>query len=350
MQRLSPRLVRLGLAAAVLFSALAVPRPALAAPGDYTIAKSYPLGGEGFWDYLTFDPTTKRLFISRSTHVMVVDPATGTIVGDIAQTPGVHGIAIAADVGKGFTSNGRDGSVTVFDLATLKTTATLATGAKFPDAIAYEPVSKRIFTFNGGSDNTTVIDARTNAVIAAIPLGGRPEFAAAGANGTMYVNIVDKAQIVAIDARTAKITSTWSIAPCEEPTGLSADTAHHRLFAGCSNKIMAVLNTDTGKVVATPAIGDGTDATAFDSATQLAFSSNGEGTLTVIHEDSPNIYTVKQTATTLKTARTLALDPTTHDVYVVSATVTTGPPAAGETRPTRTMVPGSFTLTVLRRS
>ncbi len=324
--------------------------PVAAATGDYTVAKSFALGGDGGWDYLIYDPSTKHLFISRSTHVMVVDPATGAIVGDIPQTPGVHGIALAPELGKGFTSNGRDGSLTVFDLATLKTTATIATTGKNPDAIVYEPVTKRVYSFNHGATSAIAIDAKSNAVLATIEIGGVPEFAAAGDNGMMYVNLEDKAQIVAIDAKSNTVAKTWPIAPCEEPTGLAADTKHHRLFAGCSNQMMAIVDTDTGKVLATPAIGKGVDATAFDPGTQLAMSSNGEGTLTVVREISPTSFAVAQTATTVPTARTLALNPTNHDVYVVSATIKTGPPAEGQTRPTRTMVPGSFTLTVLSRS
>lgn len=350
MHTLMSRTLRLGAALAVLATTTVAAVPASAASGDYTISKSYALGGEGGWDYLIYDPGTKHLFISRSTHVMVVDPASGAVVGDIPDTPGVHGIALAPELGKGFTSNGRDGSITVFDLATLKTTAKIATDGKNPDAIVYEPVSKRVYAFNGGSANATAVDARTNAVVGLVAVGGRPEFAAAGNNGMMYVNIEDKGQIVAIDASKNAVVATWSIAPCEEPTGLAADAKHHRLFAGCSNKIMAVVDADSGKVVATPTIGDGVDATAFDTGTQLALSSNGEGTLTVVHEISPAAYEIKQNATTVATARTLALNPTNHDVYVVSATIKLGPPAAGQTRPTRTMVPGSFTLTVLSRS
>ncbi len=323
---------------------------ASAASGDYTIAKSYALGGDGGWDYLIYDPSTKHLFISRSSHVMIVDPSNGKIVGDIPNTPGVHGIALAPDLGKGFTSNGRDGSVTVFDLATLKTTATIRSVGKNPDAILYEPVTKRVYTFNHGATTATAIDAKTSAVLSTIELGGIPEFAAVGNNGMIYVNIEDKGQIVAIDARSNAAVKTWSIAPCEEPTGLAVDTAHHRLFAGCSNQMMAVVDADSGKVLATPAIGKGVDATVFDVETQLAMSANGEGTLTVVHEVSPTSFVVAQTAMTVPSARTLALNPTTHDVYVVSAAIKTGPPAEGQTRPTRTMVPGSFTLTVLSRS
>lgn len=337
--------VRLG---ALLGFALSLSTAALAADTKYQVAKQFALSGEGGWDYLTYDAAGKRLFITRSTHVMVVDPATGSILGDIPALAGVHGVALAPELGKGFTSNGRDNSVTVFDLKTLATLANIPIDGKNPDAIVYDPTTKRVFTFNGGSANATAIDAATNAVIGTFALPGRPEFAAVGANGTIYVNLEDKSSISAIDAKTNTVVRTTPLAPCEEPSGLSIDVAHHRLFAGCSNSLMAVIDGDTGKVVTTLPIGKGTDATAFDPGTQLAFSSNGEGTLTIVHEDSPNAYTVVQNATTQASARTMAIDTNTHAAYTVVAQYTLGPPAAGSTRPTRTLVPGSFMLLVVR--
>lgn len=334
-----------GIAALVLGAVLlAAPLWSNAATTNYTLARSFTLGGDGFWDYLTYDTVRKRAFISRGTHVMVVDGATGAIVGDIPGTGGIHGIALAPELGKGFTSNGRDNTVTVFDLASLKTLATIPVTGKNPDAILYDPATKRVFTFNGGSNDATAIDASLNSVIGTIALPGRPEFAASGGNGTIYANIEDKSELVAIDATKDVVRSTWALAPCEGPSGLSIDVQHQRLFAGCSNKVMAVVDATNGKVVASLPIGQGVDATAFDPGTQLAFSSNGDGTLTVVHENGPNAYTVVQNATTQKYARTLAVDESTHAVYLVTAQITMGPPAAGQTRPTRTMVPGSFTL------
>jgi YVTN family beta-propeller protein len=317
------------------------------APVKYEIKQKYVLGGEGGWDYLTFDQEGKRLFISRGTHVMVVDPYKGAVIGDIADTTGVHGIALAQDLGKGFTSNGRDNSVTVFDLKTLKETAKIKIEGENPDAILYDPVSKRVFTFNGRSKNATVIDAAKGEVVATIPLDGKPEFAAADGKGMVFVNIEDKSELTQIDAGDAKVLRTWPLAPCEEPSGLAMDQKNRRLFAGCSNKMMAVVNADNGKVVTTVPIGPGVDANAFDPGTQLAFSSNGgDGTLTVVHEDSPDKFTVVENAPTQKFARTMALDTTNHDVYLVTAEIEEQPPAKEGERPRRTMKPGTFTLLV----
>jgi YVTN family beta-propeller protein len=312
----------------------------------YHLAHTYALPGEGGWDYLTYDTVGKHLFVSRGTRVMVIDPATGTVVTEIPDTPGVHGIALAQDLGKGFTSNGRENSVSVFDLHTLKSTGKVTIDAKNPDAIIYDPTSKRVFTGNGGSETVTAIDATTNTVVGNVALPGRPEFGAAG-NGMVYFNIEDKNEVVAIDARTNTLVNTWPLGTCDGPSGLSMDVAHHRLFSGCHNKVMMVMNSDNGAIVATLPIGQGVDATAFDPGTQLAFSSNGDGTLTVAHEDSPDAVTVVQNATTQPGARTLAVDANTHDVYLVTAQFTLGTPAPGQTRPTRTMVPGTFTLLVM---
>lgn len=259
----------------------------------------------------------------------------------------MHGIALAQDLGKGFTSNGRGNSVTVFDLATLKTTATIPIAGQNPDAILYDPATKRVFTFNGRSGDATAIDAQTNAVIGTIALPGKPEFAASGLDGTIYVNVEDKSEAVAIDARTDTVLHTWPLAPCEEPSGLSIDAAHHRLFAGCHNTVMAVENAQTGAIVTTVPIGEGVDATAFDPGSQLAFSSNGDGALTVVHEDSPDTFTLVQNVATQPYARTMAVDTNTHAAFLVTAKFTLGPPTPGETRPTRTLVPDSFALLVV---
>jgi DNA-binding beta-propeller fold protein YncE len=318
------------------------------APAQYQIKQKYVLGGEGGWDYLTFDPAGKRLFISRGTHVMVVDPYKGSVVGDIPDTAGVHGIALAQDLGKGFTSNGRDNSVTVFDLKTLKETARIKIEGKNPDAIIYDPASHRVFTFNGGSKDATVIDAAKGTVVGTVPLDGRPEFAAADGAGIVFVNIEDKNELTSIDARKAAVVKSWPLAPCEEPSGLAMDQKHRRLFAGCGNKLMTVVNADTGKVVTTVPIGEGVDANSFDPETQLAFSSNGrDGTLTVVHEDSPDKFSVVENATTQKFARTMALDTTNHDVYEVTAEIEEAPPAKEGERPRRSMKPGTFTLLVV---
>jgi DNA-binding beta-propeller fold protein YncE len=317
------------------------------APAQYQVKQKYVLGGDGGWDYLTFDEAGKRLFISRGTHVMVVDPYKGAVVGDIPDTAGVHGIAIAQDLGKGFTSNGRDNTVTVFDLKTLKQTAKIKIEGENPDAILYDPSSKRVFTFNGRSKNATVIDAEKGTVVGNIPLDGKPEFGVADGKGIVFVNIEDKSEVTSIDAKKAAVLKSWPLAPCEEPSGLAMDQKSRRLFAGCHNKMMAVIDADSGKVIATPAIGEGVDANAFDVDKQLAFSSNGDGTLTVVHEDTPGKFTVVENAETQKTARTMALDTTNHDVYVVAAEIEMAPPAKEGERPRRTIKPGTFTLLVV---
>ncbi len=319
------------------------------APVQYQLKQKYVLGGEGGWDYLTYDPSGKRLFISRGTRVQVVDPAKGTVIAEIPDTNGVHGIALAHDLGKGFTSNGRDNTVTVFDLKTLKETAKIKVSGENPDAILYDPASKRVFTFNGRTSNSTVIDATNNTVIGNIPLDGKPEFAAADGKGKVYVNIEDKSELSEIDSKTGSVLHTWPLTGCEEPSGLAMDQKHRRLFSGCHNQVMAVTDADTGKVVTTVPIGQGVDANAFDPETELAFSSNGDGTLTVVHQDAPDKYTVVQNATTQRGARTMALNTSNHEVYLVTAEIEEQPPAEGQTRPRRTMKPGTFTLLVMEK-
>ena len=327
---------------------VATPAAAAASAVSYHLAQTYVLGGTGSWDYLTYDPASHRLFVSRATHVMVVDPRTGTIVGDVPNTPGVHGIALAPNLGRGFTSNGADGTVTVFDLSTLATIATIQTGAKNPDGIAYDPASSRIFTFNGGSNDATVIDARTNAVVATIPLGGRPEFPAVDGRGMVYDNVTSTSEIVAIDARSAKLTARFPLGSCLHPSGLSIDPQNRRLFAACIGE-MGVVDADSGKVVATIPTGAGTDATRYDPASGLAFASNGrDATLTAVHEDAPNHFTLVQNAATALGARTMALDPQTGDVYLVTAKLIVNPHPTSY-RDRYTVVPGTFELLVMQR-
>lgn len=336
-----------------LFCALAVVVVAStlvsAGPSGYHVAKKIVLGGEGGWDYLTVDSKARRVYISRGTHVMVVDADTGAVVGDIPNTNGVHGIAIVPDLNKGFISDGRDANVTIFDLTTLKVLGTTPAG-KNPDAILYDPASKRVFTFNGSSKDATAIDAKTGTVAGTIPLGGKPEFAVADENGHVFVNIEDTSEIVRLDSNKLAVENRWKIAPGEEPSGLAIDRKHRRLFSVCSNKLMVVVNADDGKIVSTLPIGAGTDAASFDPETGYAFSSNGDGTLTVAHEDSPDKYSVIENVPTLRRARTMALDGKTHQVYTVSAEFGTAPaPTAEQPRPRPPMVPGTFTLLILSR-
>lgn len=322
---------------------------AAAGPG-YHVIKTYTVGGEGGWDYLTVDASSHRLFISRGTHVIVLDNESGKTVGDIPDTPGVHGIALAPELGRGFTSNGREGTVTIFDIKTLAPIGSKVKAGENPDAILYDPATKRVFTFNGRSHDSTAIDAQTGKVLGTIPLGGKPEFAASDAKGEIFVNIEDKSELDAIDPQKLEVKAKWPLAPCTEPSGLAIDREHRRLFAGCDNKMMAVVDADTGKVVATPAIGDGVDATRYDPETGLAFAScGGDGVLTVIKEESPDKFSVVGNVPTEKGARTMALDSKTHNVFTVTAKFGPRPAAAAADNPYRRppILPDSFVVLVL---
>jgi YVTN family beta-propeller protein len=313
------------------------------------VAREVVLGRDGGWDYLAFDSDARRLYVSRSTHVDIVDPDSGKVVGTLADTPGVHGIALAPELGKGFTSNGRDGTVTVFDLKSLKDGGRITAGSN-PDAILFEPVTKRVFAFNGGSQDVTVIDATTEAVIRTIPVGGKPEFAVADGEGRIFVNIEDTSEVLAIDARQLSIAARWPVAPCESPTGISMDTKHRRLFVGCSNKLMAIMDADSGRIITTVAVGAGSDATAFDPRTNLAFSSNGDGTLTVVGEEQPGRFVVMDDVPTKAGARTMALDSARQRIYLVTASFGPRPAAtADQPHPRPPMIPGTFTLLVVQR-
>jgi len=354
--RLSGRLPRRLIVVLALAAFAAFAGPALfsstraltaAAPqSGYHLLKKIEIGGEGGWDYLTFDSGARRLYVSRQNRVIVIDTDAGKVVGEIPNTNGVHGIAIAADVGKGFTSNGRDNTATVFDLNTLKVLGEAKTGLN-PDAIIYDPSSHRAFTFNGSGKSATAIDAKTGEVAGTVNLDGRPEFAAADGKGMVYVNLEDKNAVLAFDAKSLAIKGTWPIAPGERPTGLSIDPKNMRLFIGCGNKKMVVMDAKSGKVVTDLPIGSGVDATAFDPNAALAFSSNGEGTLTVVHEDSPDKFTVVENATTQRGARTMAVDPKTHMVFLATAAFEPAPaPTTENPRPRPKMIPNSFVILV----
>ena len=263
----------------ILSLSLAAVAVAAAGPG-YHVIKTYKLGGEGGWDYLTVDASARHFYISRGTHVIVLDADSGKNVGDIPDTPGVHGIALAPELGKGFVSNGREGTVTVFDIKTLVPIGSKIKVGENPDAILYEPATKRVFTFNGRSQDSTAIDAVSGKVLGTIKLDGKPEFAASDAKGEVFVNIEDKSELTVIDPNKLEVKVKWPLAPCTEPSGLALDRKNRRLFVGCDNKMMAVVDADSGKVLATPAIGEGVDATAYDDETGLAFASCGEGVLT----------------------------------------------------------------------
>ena len=320
----------------------------LAAGQDLRVVKTYKLGGDGGWDYLTVDPESHHLFISRSTHVMVVDSETGKPVGDIPDTPGVHGIALANDLGRGFTSNGREGTVSIFDLKTLKPIGKVQSVGENPDAILFDPATKRVFTFNGRSHDSTAIDAASGNVVGKIELGGKPEFGVSTGQGELFVNIEDKSELVALDPKELKVKSRWPLAPCESPSGLAIDKKNRRLFVGCDNKMMAVVNADNGKVITTLSIGDGVDADRFDAQNKLAFASCGEGVLTVVKEDSPEHFSVAQNVKTLRGARTMELDPKTHKIYLVTAEF--GPPPAAtaeQPHPRPSILPDTFEVLVV---
>jgi DNA-binding beta-propeller fold protein YncE len=335
-------------ACVMILSFAAVALSAAVAGSGYHVVTTYKVGGQGGWDYLTADADARRVYISRGTHVMVLDADSGKVVGDIPDTQGVHGIALAPELGRGFTSNGREGTVSIFDLNTLVTSSKVKVGDN-PDAILYDPATKRVFTFNGRSQDSSAIDAATGKVLGTIKLDGKPEFAASDAKGEIFVNIEDKSELTAIDPNKLEVKATWPLAPCEEPSGLSIDRKNRRLYVGCGNKMMAVVDADSGKVLATPAIGDGVDATTFDAGTGLGFASCGEGVLTVVEEESPGKF-ISENVPTQRGARTLALDAKTHNVFVVTAEFGPRPAATTDNpHPRPPMLPDSFVVLVVGR-
>ncbi len=311
---------------------------------EFKVTNRIKLGGEGFWDYLTYEEDGQRLFITRGSHVMVVDTKTLKATGDIPDLAAIHGVALAPEFNRGFISNGGNNTVTVFDLKTLNKLDSVKVGDR-PDAILYEPFSKRVFTFNARSQDSTAVDAASGKVAGTVALGGKPEFPASDGKGKLYVNIEDKGQISEVDVTKLSVLNTWPIAPCQEPSALAFDVEHHRLFAGCGNKMMAVVDSDSGKVITTVPIGEGVDAGRFNPNTQEIFMSCGEGVLTIIHEDTPDKYTVRQNLPTVKGARTMALDQKNDIAYLVTAQREDKPVPAGQ-RPA--MVPGSFELIVVK--
>jgi DNA-binding beta-propeller fold protein YncE len=310
----------------------------------YHLEKKVKLGGTGGWDYLEVDPSTHRIFISRATHVIVYDPAQDKVVGDIPDTQGVHGIALADEFNKGFTTNGRATTATMFDLASLKALSTIKTD-KDPDGVIYDPYSKRVFTFNGDAGTSTVIEAASGNLAGTVQLGGGPEFAASDQKGKIFVNLEDKSALVKFDAKTLKVENTWPLAPCESPSGLAIDAEHEILVVGCHNKLMAFVDGNTGKVIGTVPIGQGVDANRFDPATGYAFASCGDGTITVAHEDSPTHFSVVEVIQTQKGARTMAIDYATHKFYTVTADMGPAPAATADNpRPRPAIIPDTFTL------
>jgi DNA-binding beta-propeller fold protein YncE len=331
----------------ILICCMALATNSFAADSGYHIIKRLKVGGEGGWDYLTIDPATRRLYLSRSTHVMVIDLDTDKVVGDIPNTPGVHGIAVAPELNRGFTSNGKADTSTIFNLKTLKVLGEVKTGGN-PDAISYDPVSKRVFTFNGRTKDATVFDAGSGKIVQTIPLGGKPEFSAIDGKGNVYVNNEDTNEVIEIDCLKASVLQRFSLKPCEGPTGMGLDSEHGRIFSGCHNKVMTIIDTKAGKLIATVPIGENVDGNGFDTGSGLAFSSNGDGTLTVINEASPGKFEVMETVATQRGSRTMAIDPETHNIYLPAAQFTDPEKSAqAGSKPRPIMVEGSFELLVV---
>ena len=327
--------------------AFALQNATAADESPYKFLTEIPIGGEGGWDILTIDSPTHRLYLSHATKVVVVDLAKNAVAGEITDTPGVHGFVVAPELQRGFSTNGKEAKVSVVDLKTLSTISKVDTGES-PDALVYEPRRGEVYVFNHKGNSVTVIDAKSANVVSTIALGGSPEFAAVdSAAGRVYCNLEDKNEVVVIDTAKHEVAARWPVAPGEEPSGIAFDAAHHRLFAGCHNKMLAILDTETGKVVTTVPIGSGVDGCAFDDATQLAFASCGDGTTTIAKEETPQKFTVVQTLKTEPRARTMALDPQTHRIYLPSAQFQPPPPASPGASPARpTIVPNTLKLLV----
>jgi DNA-binding beta-propeller fold protein YncE len=305
----------------------------------YKLVKTIPVPGDGGWDYLTVDGTAQRVYVSHGNQVDVIDADANTVAGTISDLKGVHGIAVAADLGRGFISNGRGNNVTIFDLKTLKKIGDPVATGKNPDAILYDPATKGVFAFNGRDGTASVIDAAEGKVLGTIELGGKPEFAVSDGAGAIFDNLEDKSTIIKIDAKNRTVTERWPIAPGEEPSALALDAKNHRLFAGCGNKMMVVIDAESGKVIDHEPIGAGVDAGAFDPETGLIYFSCGDGTTTVIHEDGPDKYTFVETVKTKARSKTMTLDPKTHDIFLPSADFT---PSTNGGRPSVTS--GSFAV------
>lgn len=332
----------------LVLAALVLAAIALADAPHFHVAAKWSVSGDGGWDYLTADAAGRRLFVTHANGVDVLDLDKGTVIGRVDSTLGVHGVALAPELGRGFVSCGRESSVLVFDLKTLRPLRRDWITGRNPDAILYEPVTKRVFTFNGSTANLSAIDAATDSVLGNTALGGKPEFAAADGKGRVFVNIEDTSELVEFDAKTLAVVRRWSLAPAEEPSGLAFDRAHRRLFSVCGNGKMAISDADAGKLITTVPIGKGPDAAVFDAARAIAISTNGEGTVTVVHEDSPSQFTAVATDSTERGARTAAIDEKTGRVFSVTASFGPPPePTADRPHPRPPILPGTFHVVVL---
>jgi DNA-binding beta-propeller fold protein YncE len=319
------------------------------ASSSYRITHTYTLGGDGSWDYIVPDPPNHRLFIGRQNRVMVVDEDTGTLLGEVAGIQGAHGTAAVPATGHGFATSGNDQSVVMFDLKTFKVLGRIP-AAEDADAIIADSASGRVFTFNGDAHSSTVIDPRAGTRITNIALGGKPEYGASAGDGKVYANLTDTNEVVEIDAKAATVARRWSTAPCQQPVAMAIDPAHHRLFSGCRSGVMAISDYQAGRIVATAPIGMGVDGAGYDPASADAFAAAADGTLTVIHQDTPDQYRAIQMLTTAPAARNMGLDPTNHRVFLVSAKFGAPPAASAPGRGRGAVLPGSFVLLVVERA
>jgi DNA-binding beta-propeller fold protein YncE len=328
-----------------LFLTMAGPALLLAqTTSSYRVTHTYALGGDGSWDYVVPDPPNHRLFVARQTRVMVIDEDTGKLLGEVAGIKGAHGTAIAETTGHGFATSGDDQSVVMFDLKTFKALGRIP-AAEDADAILYDKASNRVFTLNGDAHSSTVIDPAAGTLITNIPLGGKPEYGVSAGDGKVYANLTDTSEVVEIDAKKAAVVRRWSTAGCKQPVAMAIDTAHHRLFSGCRSGVMAVSDYQAGNVVATVPIGTGVDGAGYDPGTGNAFASNADGTLTVIHQDTPDQYHVVENIPTPIGSRNMGFDPTHQRIFLVSAKFGPVPPG-GRRGP---VLPGSFTLMTIEK-
>jgi DNA-binding beta-propeller fold protein YncE len=313
----------------------------------YDITHTYTLGGTGGWDYVIPDPPRHRLFIGRSDRVMVVDMNDGRLVGEVHGINGAHGVAIVPALNRGFATAGEDSAIVMFDLRTYKTLGKIP-AADDADAIIYDPASRRVFSFNGDANSTTVVDARKGTLITNIPLGGKPEYGQSAGNGKIYINLVDSSEIVEVDSRALKVTRRWSTGPCTDPVSMAIDTRNHRLFSGCRSGVLAVSDYVNGKVVTTLPIGRGVDGAGYDPSRREVYASNADGTLTIIHQDGADKYTVVENLKTTPGSRNMGLDPVSHRIYLPAADF--GPPpdsSASNPRRRPPMLPGTFKVLVV---
>jgi DNA-binding beta-propeller fold protein YncE len=335
----------------VLASLVAAPSLVAQTPPSYEITHTYNVGGEGGWDYVVTDGPRHRMFIARQNRLMVVDMNDGHLIGEVAGINGAHGTALVADIGRGFATSGNDSSILMFDLKTFKGLLKIP-AAEDADAIIYDTVSKKVFSFNGDANSSTVVEPRRGTRVGTVPLGGKPEYGQSAGDGKVYVNLVDSSQIAEIDTKTLTVTRRWSTAPCKNPVSMAIDTQHQRLFSGCRSGVMAISNYAKGTVVATVPIGEGVDGAGYDPKFRDAYASNADGTLTVIHQDSPDKYHVVETVPTGERGRNMGFDRASHRIYIASAKFGPAPADSTAANPRRRppMIPGSFTVVVVERA